>query len=551
MTDPNENTLAAMASQPSRPEMWKLALPAIRDVIRAIEDYLADPGWVPRLSDGTLTWSNRGWPSVSTPVIGPQDGRIDYAALIGKGHRPIDATSFESVRNFVAFVLADPTISPRLKPAMDGVAADTVTYFAGSLASALPIDIATHSMTIGLTAEDDLRDLYCQIERYWLAPTLSVDYVVPLVLTALDGVDPIEVTASTRLVRMDDDMLHARAMAGQMNVLDPVPSPITGAATHALVIGTFQRDNQGPLEAMISRRSLDLDDVLSEADLACESLRILGVKVVGYASVFLVPRDFSSGWHRRGLPELSLVKTMRRYPEILDNYGWLADIPAFPMRWLDGLPTVASALAQASPRVRLASRRLTQSMLRSDELDRLLDACIGIEALVGGDDNNEITHRLAQRVGVALATSRTADGRRRSLGSTDLDKVYETMKAVYSDRSKVVHGTTHVPKTRDFRGELIPTHLLAGDILRYLLIEALDRPDEISGKKLDQRLLHGATRDLAEYSTRIKASEGTVARAAINASGRMDEPPLRPHPDRADPQVPTSPRYPDHDGNGA
>lgn len=519
-------------ADPIRPDLWDMALPAIEEVIAALTDYLSDPGYVPRARLPVFTWMRSGWPLSQDAVTAEPDSPINYTALIGSAGQPIDASSLAGVDAFCDFALSDPQISVRLLPNPPGITEKIASTFGRQIAFNLPEHVAAHAMELGLEDTESLKAIYCLYERSWLQERLTVDYVVPLVLTRLDRDGPIVISPDTQLVRMNADTLTARAIAGRHAVIDPVPSALSGAATHALIIGPRILDNPGPVHRMLGQAQPNIEDVLAQADLVCEALRIVGVRPVGYASVLYVPRDWSSGWRPEPHPDLTVVTTVRRYPEALDRHGWLADIPAFPGRWLEDLPSITDALGAAAPRVRLASRRLSQSALRADSTDRLLDACIGIEAVIGGGEKTEITHRLAQRVGVALATSRTAAGKKLSLGSTDLDRVYTMMKSIYSDRSKIAHGATHVPKTLNLRGESVATHVLAEDVLRNLIIEALDRPDDVTGPRLDELLLFAATKSFAQDAIHVKAPAGSVARAIITASPESDYAPEEPHPDR-------------------
>lgn len=519
------------AAEPIRPDLWDMALPAVEEVIAALKNYLAEPGHVPRARLPVFNWRS-GWPLSQDAASAEPDSPINYTALIGSAGQPIDASSLARVDDFCDFALSDPQISVRLLPNPPGITEKIATTFGRVVAFNLPEHVAAHAMELGVEDAASLKAIYCLYERSWLQEHLTVDYVVPLVLTRLDRDDPIVISPDTQLVKMDEDTLTARAIAGRHAVIDPVPSALSGAATHALIIGPRVLDNPGPVHRMLGQAQPNFEDVLAQADLVCEALRIVGVKPVGYASVLYVPRDWSSGWRPEPHPDLTVVTTVRRYPEALDRHGWLADTPAFPGRWLDDLPSITDALGAAAPRVRLASRRLSQSALRADTTDRLLDACIGIEAVIGGGEKTEITHRLAQRVGVALATSRTAAGKKLSLGSTDLERVYSMMKSIYSDRSKIAHGATHMPKTLNLRGESVPTYVLAEDVLRNLIIEALDRPDDVTGPRLDELLLFAATKSFAQDAMRVKAPDGSVARAIITASPEADYAPEEPHPDR-------------------
>jgi hypothetical protein len=136
--------------------------------------------------------------------------------------------------------------------------------------------------------------------------------------------------------------------------------------------------------------------------------------------------------------------------------------------------------------VQIAARRCFRSTFRADIEDEILDATIGIEALLS-HGRDELTHRMSQRAAAALA------GKFRS------DAIYEILKQVYTQRSQIVHGST--PKNSKVRfgdseywtnhmgvfllRELLRSHLLADEpwtptSLDALIIERLGRvePDD-------------------------------------------------------------------------
>lgn len=90
-------------------------------------------------------------------------------------------------------------------------------------------------------------------------------------------------------------------------------------------------------------------------------------------------------------------------------------------------------LRSAKPNIRLATRRLSLAALRNADDDRTVDACIGLEALLG-EGRDELSHRLALRAATALGT--------RSSNPFNAQATYDLMKKVYVHRSAVVHGTS-------------------------------------------------------------------------------------------------------------
>jgi hypothetical protein len=117
----------------------------------------------------------------------------------------------------------------------------------------------------------------------------------------------------------------------------------------------------------------------------------------------------------------------RAYPEAFDDGIWRTPRTQISADALQRLVQAAVALSGAPESVRIASRRLRRIAFRESREDSVLDAAIGVEALLGGD-REEITHRISQRAAVALA-----DGFPPST-------IYDLVKKFYGVRSAVVHG---------------------------------------------------------------------------------------------------------------
>lgn len=74
---------------------------------------------------------------------------------------------------------------------------------------------------------------------------------------------------------------------------------------------------------------------------------------------------------------------------------------------LDRLPAVTAALSDTAKLTRLAARQLSAASIRDTPDDQLVDACIGLEALLG-QEGAELSYRIALRA-AALLSSRAND----------------------------------------------------------------------------------------------------------------------------------------------
>lgn len=233
---------------------------------------------------------------------------------------------------------------------------------------------------------------------------------------------------------------------------------------------------------------------LDAADLVCQALRIVTDIDVGYAQVLSRPLEWADSWVH-DLPPLTTVRTLRHYPEWFDDYGWLRERNPIGRSALEALPATVAALRAAPAHVGLAARRLSLAATRPADDDRTVDACIGLEALLG-DGRDELSLRLALRAATALGT--------RHVDPLDPQTIYAAVKKVYAHRSAVVHGTPgDKSRTMTLEGRTYVTADVAVLVLRAVLADALSRPGGWTPKTLDSALLAA----LAQAANRTKSSD--------------------------------------------
>jgi hypothetical protein len=120
--------------------------------------------------------------------------------------------------------------------------------------------------------------------------------------------------------------------------------------------------------------------------------------------------------------------------------------------------------------------------VRDDADDQLVDACIGLEALLG-QENAELSYRVSIRA-AALLCSR----KKQPLNPT---VVFDLTRKVYNRRSELVHGSVS-SKHQSFtfpNGTTLATNGLAVFLLRQVLLERLLRNDNWTVDDLDSVLL--------------------------------------------------------------
>ena len=471
----------SQVSGPADPELWELTRVAVHAAGAAADAHLTPNGWRPRVALASVDAFDSGWPNITSTRLFPNDDSpTEFSALFGPKKdqlKPIEYSDVPELAALIAYVRDRDDLHSRLRVTSASGRGDLEERMFEFEVADLPLSLLDRARATGAVSDDELFALYLERERAWLLDPLPVEYVIPLALTALSLDRTLVIDETTRIEVLDDKMQAARAPSSLSQ--NAVPNAVVGAATHALVLCGHQISNPGPADRLFGRgvEELPLDD----ADLVCEALRVVTDVAVGYAQILRRPLGWADTW-TYDLPPLDTIETVRRYPDWYDNYGWLRVPEPIPMEELSRLPAVASALRTAPSRIRLAARRLSTASLRVAEDDRTVDACIGLEALLG-EGRDELSHRIALRAATALAT--------RDDAAADPHVIYRLVKKVYDHRSAVVHGTEGGRTRRITFGDVTyDADRIAVILLRELLLDVLTRSGGWTPQSLDADLLN-------------------------------------------------------------
>jgi hypothetical protein len=364
-----------------------------------------------------------------------------------------------------------------LVPEPAQVSAEVAMWFVKLQAADLVLSVVDRARALGRPYDPEtLLTAYRERERSILASELDADLVVPLVLTNLELDEPLELGDGVRLEKLDEATQLARARDHYS--IEAVPPVVSGAATHAVVITGVKIDNSSWINRMWRGRGPTIP--FEKLNLVIECLRVVTHISTGYAQMFLRPIGWADKW-RHALPPVVDVGVFRRYPGSFDTYGWLEKMPLVSADQLAALPKVVKSARNAGRATRLALRRLSLADLRDDDDDKLVDACIGIEALLS-NDSIEIAHKIATRGAAALAA--------RSAKPIEAQKAFRMFKAVYGRRSDLVHGKGGDKKAVfELNGTKIRTSTLASILLRELLLSLLTSDLPWSIQDLDDELM--------------------------------------------------------------
>lgn len=322
--------------------------------------------------------------------------------------------------------------------------------------------------------ESRLLPLYRELERGVLNDELPVDVLVPILFLRFNT-DEYDLGNGASIVRLSDDMQLARADIGgawDNNV-------VRGAATHALRVPGHTIRNRSNLLGQATAYPID------KINLFLAALRIITGVETGYAQLLAVPQGWAHGW-RAWLPAMEGT-SCRAYPPDFDDYRWLRAVETVEPEALSEIAIVFAALETVREnKIRIAVKRLNRCYARDDEEDTVLDAVVGLEALLADDAREGIAHRLALRLGALATVSPRSD--------LSPKEVFESVKRIYDYRSRLVHGGDKAQSRREIElpgGRREPAASLAVRYLRRAIQILLQYPEYRDAKAIDMRLLGG------------------------------------------------------------
>jgi hypothetical protein len=311
-----------------------------------------------------------------------------------------------------------------------------------------------------------------------IAKTLYMRLVVPIVLTHFD-VDRFRLTDSTYILRLPQKMHLSRFAVDRIG--SGVTKMVAHAATHAFVSTEWHLEPETHAEARSSLSNIS-ENVLNDVDIFFGALRAATGIATGYAQVLWAPNGWALDYYC-DLPRL-YGSTIRKYPDEFDDYGWIR--PRYTVTRDDLLEVrriyKGLNLNQNEAMV-LAIKRLNSSLTRSDAADAILDATIGLELLLGDDQNQSLSYKLRLRAG-ALAFLKTTQRSPTSIA--------QLVKAVYEARSAIVHGKKRKPSKKvkpasDHRYE--DERYKASELLRFVIDALVMHPEYLDPARIDSELL--------------------------------------------------------------
>mgnify|MGYP000574926758 CR=1 FL=1 len=360
---------------------------------------------------------------------------------------------------------------------------DMVDKVLPALVQALPgdlVDFCRHSGGVTDEALQRAADLYL---AYLFDDHLRGDIWVPILFCGFDT-DTHQLSESVEIQRIPEDVQLARASISTPGL--GANDCVVSCATHALVFTDCfvkNRNDRGPRSVLGERAAYPrpIIETFFAALRACTCIS------TGYPQMFMVANGWVSHF-KAHLPTVAGV-SVREYPVRFDDFWWLVEsVPTVGETVLDDVTALFSDLMTLKNKaLQLACKRLNQCSLRSDEEDSVLDATIGLEALLN-DGKHEMTHKIALRIAALFGLNDP---------KAERSEVFRQMKKIYEFRSAIAHGSARLEKKREIKlteETVAPAVQIATDFLRKAIRILAQNPQFLDPPRIDSELLLGPSR---------------------------------------------------------
>ncbi|MDP3692630.1 HEPN domain-containing protein [Bradyrhizobium sp.] len=310
--------------------------------------------------------------------------------------------------------------------------------------------------------------------------TLQLRLVVPIAVTHFEF-DYFRLSERSYIARIPKRLQLARARMSTRG--SGAEEMVVGAATHAFISKDWSVNDIDKIEEVGSALNQISSNAVDEADSFFGALRIATGVNTGYAQTLWVPQ----GWALQYFCDLPPVygTTLRRYPSAFDNWAWrYAGDTITREQLIDVRRIYGAVVGSQQERIRLAIRRLNGCLTRDDAADSILDGTIGLELLLGDDDNQSLSYKLRLRA-AALAVLQEDPLYPPAEIASKVKQLYKARSAiVHGLRKKASHKATE-PSDKSNEAE----RMLAADLLRFVLKVLLDHPQYLEPSKIDEGLL--------------------------------------------------------------
>lgn len=473
-----------------RSEYSKLLVEALKDGLQAIDNVKNSGGYIGKhYNFPSLSFKKNGLPSLSPMSM---SGPIDYRSCFSSfgSEPPIKEDDISSFGELVKFVRANAPLHKRFyvetNPNADldfKIEIDKINVISG-IKSCLERYI--HTFNSIEFDEDNANKAVEPTLAYIFDEKLIIDIHIPILFLDFPF-DVYQLADGVYIERITNEQHLARYKVKSNNISSH--ESVMYCSTHALVLKNWfvpNTERMWDFDVLTKARAYPLTIINNFFG----ALRVESSADTGYSQIYAVARNWSAHC-TTNLPYIQGV-TVKIYPSWFEDYYWNVD--AIPVVMEDMAARIKRCFnliqtAKANS-ITLSLKRLNRCLIRDDEEDAILDATIALETLLSDDGKQEMTHKLAMRIG---ALSRLD----KQLNKTP-EQAFKDVKKIYTHRSAIVHGNKNLDKSRIIKideNQNTTAHLLAIDYVKMVLRVLLENDKYRDPTKIDSKLLLGHLAD--------------------------------------------------------
>lgn len=414
-----------------------LVLDWMRAAFDIVNTAVSEKMYIPNVSDWpSISFSKNGLPSFSTYGKSPKDyskifSPINALSPYGGNLSMKNMDEFINLKNFLfeseAFVRKF-----HLTTASDF---DDV-----SIQIFLQRYIQEYCNKYGLAEFDreKAKDILNPYANFVFNQKLKGTLIIPILLLDFEC-EAFQITDEIDLIKLSESDHLSRYSVRINSSLQK--NRVIDAATHAFTIKNIEIDStEGYFEFGESLKALSQQYSWAK-DKLLAALRINKPGYfTGFAQVLVKPENWCPLY--ASLEHNICGVTVNHYPLHLDDgMFWNMEREVVQESELDSIKSSFSSMKmQNSSKYQFAIHRFNYANDRTDSRDRVVDAVIGLEALFGGNEKTEITHKLSMRAGALIG----------KFGDVDFapNMIFRYMKKIYAYRSAVVHGQAKAERKR-------------------------------------------------------------------------------------------------------
>ncbi len=408
----------------------------------------------------------------------------DYTNLFRKGwgrNQLVSAQDFTSFKMIHEFAKNSEEIRDRLFLKADNTGELSEYDLRDLISLALTIvDRYIHVFNTTEYSEIDVERVYSPIANGIFCEKLDMDIYIPILGIKFDTGGQ-KLADNIYLEEMDWKFQQARFQ--EYSSLSNVPPALKTAATHAFVLKNWRFSNYRRRAIYFSVIDSDFYPV-DLIDKLFAALRIICDVDTGYSQLIIKPINWAISY-QADLPPL-LGTEISAYP-IKFNNDLFTPFQRGPEIGETAIAEIGELIKKFMKEkcnsLRVALKRINLCYYRDNDEDTLIDAVIGLESLISNDSNQEMTYKLAMRIG--------ALGRLFNI-KKDSKQIYTEIKRIYHKRSEIIHGSSKTLDKREIEKKVQATVDeigLAKEYLRLVIRTLAENPQYFNPAHIDNELL--------------------------------------------------------------